>query len=64
MNTKGELKITIDKLTGNMSVEGQNFRGDECLSAVDAFLKQVGGRGSKTRKPELAQYASHQKARR
>ena len=48
-----EIVITIDKKTGQMSMEGMGFQGNACLKTTDELLKVIGGRGTKSGKPEL-----------
>lgn len=60
-----EIKITIDKETGKISVEGEGYRGPKCLQDIDELTKLIGAQTVSDRaKAEFVQRVGHQTTKR
>lgn len=59
----GEIKITINKKTGNIKMEGIGYQGPQCAKDIDEVMKAIGGRmTSRQAKPEYQRLVKVQKA--
>ena len=60
-----EIKVSIDKETGKITVEGEGYRGPKCLQDIDELTKLLGATTiSDKAKSEFVQRVGHQTTKR